>query len=306
MSFGWLSHDLFYQHNAGPRHPECPGRLTAIERTLEAAGLFSRLSQPDSLPATDDIIERAHGSDYWQWLRAQSPRVGLTALDADTGINSFSVEAARLASGTAIAALDQTVSGQLTRSFCAVRPPGHHTEKNQAMGFCLLNHIAITALHAREQYGLNRIAIIDFDVHQGNGTVDILRDQDEFLVLSSFQYPFYPGRLQETDIAPNIVNSPLPRGSDGAVLRKMIREEWQPRLEQFQPQLFLVSAGFDAHRDDLIGGLRWDNTDYRWLGQWLTEQSETYCQGRLISLLEGGYNLDVLGHSVLAYLEPQL
>lgn len=301
MRLAYLSHPDCLRHEMGANHPESPSRLRAIEDRLAAAGVLDWMQQIEAPEAADADLQRAHSSLYLAELAARSPESGYVHLDPDTHMNRHSLAAARRAAGAVVRAVDGVLGGEFDRAFCAVRPPGHHATRSEAMGFCFFNNAAVGVYRALEQYGLQRVALIDFDVHHGNGSEDIFAGDDRVLMLSTFQHPLYPssGVLPR---ASNMINVPLPPYSDGIALRKAVLERWLPALEAFEPQLIVVSAGFDAHRDDDMSQLAWTEADYVWVSQCLVELAERYCQGRIVSTLEGGYDLPSLARSALAHV----
>lgn len=298
----FYTHPIFAAHEMGSGHPESPARLLAIERALKQAGLWDRLILRQPRQARLEEIARAHTDALLTQLQASAPETGYAVLDADTSMNPASWPAALHAAGAVIEAVDAVLDGESRHAFCAVRPPGHHAERGRAMGFCLINHVAIGALHARDVRGLDRIAVIDFDVHHGNGTEAILADEPGMLMVSSFQEGIYPGTGREP-LGANMLNLPLAGGSDGRALREIVTQVWHPALERFAPQLILISAGFDAHASDPLAGLGWLEDDYRWITKQLLQIARDHCPGRVVSTLEGGYELGALGRSVLAHLE---
>jgi len=298
---GLLTHSMCAAHEMGSWHPECPARLAAIQDQLIASGLAPLLEHIDAPPASLDAIMRAHAREYVQALQSRAPERGYLALDPDTSMNPSTWQAALHAAGAVVEATDRVMDGSLANAFCAVRPPGHHARPAAAMGFCLLNNIAIGALHGLEAHGLERVAIVDFDVHHGNGTEEIFAGDERVLMASFFQHPFYPYSGTESP-AKNMVNVPLPAGTRGEKVRSVVDEIWLPRLEQFSPQLILISAGFDAHREDDLGQMSLVEADYAFITQRVMDVASRHCQGRLVSSLEGGYNLSALGRSVVAHL----
>jgi acetoin utilization deacetylase AcuC-like enzyme len=302
----YIHHPKFELHEMGPGHPECPERLQSIHSKLVSSAVNSKLQRYLSQPATRAMLLRAHTESHLQRIEEAADRiveegVAYAMLDPDTIMNRHTFEAATLAAGAGALAVDRVLSGENTRAFCAVRPPGHHAEQLRAMGFCFYSNIAIAAMHALEQHGLRRVAIVDFDVHHGNGTENVIADDDRVLMLSTFQSPFYPYSGDQPS-GSNMVNVPLSEGSGGATLKLAVLDHWQQALADFKPEMIFISAGFDAHRLDPLGGLAWDTGDYEWVTQWLVEQANLYCQGRIISMLEGGYHLDALAQSVVAHL----
>jgi acetoin utilization deacetylase AcuC-like enzyme len=298
---GFLTHPLCKAHEMGNWHPECPARLSAIQDQLIASGLAPFLEQIDAPQASLSAIVRAHDPEYVDHMRNRVPERGYFPLDPDTSMNPSSWKAALHAAGAVVEATDRVIGGALANAFCAVRPPGHHARPGAAMGFCLLNNVAIGALHALEVHGLERVAIVDFDVHHGNGTEEIFAGDERVLMASFFQHPFYPYSGTENP-AKNMVNVPLPAGTNGEKVRAVVEEIWMPRLEQFEPQMILVSAGFDAHREDDLGQMSLVEADYAYMTARLLELAARHCGGRLVSSLEGGYNLSALARSVVAHL----
>ena len=294
-----ISHDQCLRHVMGPGHPECPDRLAVIRAALD------RLDAPcvrlDAEPADWEYLSLGHAPEYLERLRALSPVEGLIALDPDTAMNPDSLPAARLAAGAVKQAVDGVLAGDFTRAFCAVRPPGHHATRERAMGFCLLNNVALGALHALGQ-GCARVAIVDFDVHHGNGSQDILLNEPRALVCSSFQYPLYPYSGTETT-PPHIVNVPLPEGAGGQELFAALEQHFIPALRAHQPDLLFISAGFDAHAADPLAGMRLSTEDFGELTRRLVGLAEELCGGRIVSSLEGGYDLAALAESASAHVQ---
>ena len=305
MILAYLSHDDCSGHEMGARHPERPARLDAIHEQLRDAQLDGELRLYEAPLVDSSALEAVHDADYLHSIEQRSPAAGLTWLDADTAMNPCSLRAARRAAGAVVRAVDLVMSGEAGRAFCAVRPPGHHAERARAMGFCIFNNVAVGAYHALLRHGLERVAIVDFDVHHGNGTEQIVAGDRRVLFCSSFQHPFYPYSGADST-ADNVVNTPLPAGSDGRLFRDAVNEQWLPRLDDFQPQLLLVSAGFDAHRDDAMAGLAFVEDDYRWITAELCALADRHCAGRLVSTLEGGYDLPSLARSALAHIRACL
>ena len=305
MSTGLLSHSACAAHEMGSWHPECPARLASIQDRLIVTGLAQHLEYIDAPEAPIGAIARAHDAAYLEMLQRSIPQDGYYSLDPDTLVCAYSWEAARRAVGAVLEATDRVIDGELENAFCAVRPPGHHAGSAMAMGFCLLNNVAIGVLHALEVHGLERVAVVDFDVHHGNGTEEILAaiesGGERVLMTSFFQHPFYP--YSGTDNPKeNMVNVPLPAGSDGARVRAVVDEIWMPRLEKFRPQMIFVSAGFDAHREDDIGQMSLVEADYAYITQRLMELGRRHSKGRIVSSLEGGYNLSALGRSAATHV----
>lgn len=305
---GYITHSDCLRHDMGQHHPESPMRLHAIETHLQSQGLLGDLTRIEALPAALRTIERAHPQHYVDGIQ----KIGLDALrgdlipiDGDTSMGPNSLRAAVLAAGAGCQAIDAIMAGSMDRAFCATRPPGHHAEAALAMGFCVFNNVAIAARHALDVHGLSRVAIVDFDVHHGNGTVDIFKDDPRVMVCSSFQHPFYPNRHVDTP-GDHLILIPIASGSDGLTYRRRVEKPFFDALDHFKPELVLVSAGFDGHAEDPLGGLNLLEEDYRWLTTLLNEIANRHAKGRMVSVLEGGYHLDALGRSVCAHLETLL
>ncbi|MGA1692949.1 MAG: histone deacetylase family protein [Burkholderiaceae bacterium] len=296
-----FTHDAFAAHEMGPHHPESPARVRAVLAELRATGLLDRLDVQEAPMARDEDILRAHTPDHWEALKAASPSSRYAVIDPDTAMNPFTLEAVSRAAGAVVEGVEAVVQGRAQTVFCAVRPPGHHAERDRAMGFCFVNSVAVGALYATEALGLERVAVVDFDVHHGNGTEEILADVPGVLMVSTFQQGIYPGR-GERPLGQNMVNVPLPGGSDGKALRAAVLQEWLPALNDFAPELIIISAGFDAHRDDPLAGLRWSEADYEWVTEQLLEVAARHCEGRVVSSLEGGYEVAALGRSVACHV----
>ncbi len=263
-------------------------------------GVLPYLDEREAPAVSNEALLRVHTPDHLARLEAAVPHEGYHALDPDTLLNPHTLAAARHAAGAAVAAVDAVLDGQADNAFCAVRPPGHHACPDQAMGFCFFNNVAVAARHALAR-GLNRVAVIDFDVHHGNGTEAALADDPRILMCSFFQHPFYPHSGTDNPAA-NMVNVPVPAFSDGAVVRDLVQRDWLPRLDAHQPELILISAGFDAHREDELGQMRLVEADYAWITQQLVQVAERWAGGRIVSCLEGGYNVSALGRSVVAHI----
>lgn len=297
----YITHPACRLHDMGSWHPECPERLDAINDQLVASGLMDFVRHANAVPATEADVLRVHRSEYLDYLRANVPTEGHFSLDPDTLMNPSTLIAAWAAAGAGITAVDAVMSQQSTTAFCAVRPPGHHARPDQAMGFCFFNNIAITASYAIEKYGLDRVAIIDFDVHHGNGTEEAFAFDPKILMCSFYQHPLFPD-LRQYPPPDNMVNIPVDGGTDSATLRAIVTDTWLPRLRTFAPQLLLISAGFDAHREDSMGQLNLVEADYAWITSELVSLADETAQGRVISLLEGGYSLSALGRSAVAHI----
>jgi acetoin utilization deacetylase AcuC-like enzyme len=282
-------------------HPEAPARLEAIERELKVSGLWARMHYEDAIKADYPQLQAVHPIEYLTDLRQASPADGYYALDPDTCMNPHTLEAALLAAGAGIMGVDRVMQNRARSVFCAVRPPGHHAGRSKAMGFCFINNVAVAAVHALERYDLHRVAILDFDVHHGNGTQDIFTGDNRVLFCSTHQHPFYP--YTGAPVAKsNVINVPLQAGSGAVEFRQAVIQQWMPALTEFKPEFIFVSAGFDAHRDDPLGGLELSESDYHWIGMQIRNFADAHCAGRVLSCLEGGYNTDALGRSVAAYI----
>jgi len=297
-----VTHRDCLTHEPGRGHPEAPGRLSAVLEIFKEPE-FSGLVREDAPFGTEEDLARVHGHAFVSAVLAAVPTNGHAALDADTILSPGSGAAALRAVGAVVAAVDAVVAGRANNAFCAVRPPGHHAEPTHAMGFCLFNSISVAARHAQAAHGLGRVAIVDFDVHHGNGTQAVAENDPTLFFASSHQYPLYPGTgaASETGVG-NLVNVPLPAGADGAVFRRAFEKEILPALDAFAPDLVLVSAGFDAHRADPLAGLELEEEDFAWVTARLLEAAQRHCQGRLVSVLEGGYDLRALAGSAAAHV----
>lgn len=299
-----ITHPACLDHFMGPNHPESPDRLRAVLAALEAPD-FAALVRQEAPEATRDQLCLVHPDAHVAEILAIRPEPGQgVALDADTIMSSGSADAALRAAGGACAAVDAVLSGRADAAFAAVRPPGHHAEPDRAMGFCLFNNAAIAALHARARWGLKRVAVLDFDVHHGNGTQAMFAADPDLFYASSHQSPCYPGtgRASERGVAGNIVNAPLPPGADGPAFRAAWSRTILPALEEFAPELIIVSAGFDAHRADPLAQLRVETADYAWITREFLRIADTHAGGRIVSVLEGGYDLAALAEAAAAHV----
>lgn len=297
----YITHPACGLHEMGNWHPECPQRLAAINDQLLASGVMPFLSEEQAPRASDADILRVHTPEYLAYLCSNSPAAGYFAIDPDTIMNPHTLEAARVAAGSGIAAVDAVMAQKSHTAFCSVRPPGHHARPGVAMGFCFFNNIAIAAAYALEKYQLNRVAIIDFDVHHGNGTEEMFSGNPHVLMCSFFQHPFFPNICQG-DPAENMVNIPVDAYTMGDALRQLVSDVWMPRLEAFKPEFIFISAGFDGHREDDMGQLGLVEFDYAWITQQIVQLARHTAQGRVVSFLEGGYNLSALGRSAVAHI----
>jgi acetoin utilization deacetylase AcuC-like enzyme len=302
MAVAFVSHPHCLRHRMGDGHPECPARLGAIEDELHTRGLYDLLLHRDAPRASVDQLVRVHPLEYVEGLANRSPAEGLAHIDPDTWMCPDTFEAALRAAGANVLATDLVMSGAASRAFCNVRPPGHHAERATAMGFCFFNNVAVAARHALEHHGLERVAVLDFDVHLGNGTEDILRDDPRTLLCSSYQYPLWPDQNPPT-VPGRIINCPLPPGSGSEAFRRAVTEHWLPALDEFAPQLVLISAGFDAHAADDMSHLRLSTADYGWVTGVACAVADRHAQGRVVSTLEGGYDLRSLAASAATHIE---
>jgi acetoin utilization deacetylase AcuC-like enzyme len=287
----------------GEWHPESPARLQAIADQLINSHIDDLLEHREAPLADLSDIERNHSRNAIGIVRDNVPDAGdYYPIDGDTSLNAHSWKAALRAAGAAVAATDAVIAGEIANAFCAVRPPGHHARPSEPMGFCLFNNVAIAAKHALDVHGLQRVAIVDFDVHHGNGTEEALQDEPRALMVSFFQHPFYP-YSEVAPETPNRVNVPVPAHSKGDVVRQLVTDKWLPALHAFKPEMIFISAGFDAHREDDIGGMGLVEADYAWMTQQVMAVANQYAKGRIVSCLEGGYNLSALGRSVVAHVK---
>ena len=309
MTTAFYSHAECRAHEMGRGHPECPQRLAAIDDHLLATGLDIALERCDAPLVDLADVAHAHASGYVSELRELLEPLqagdGVLAIDPDTAANAGTWRAVQRAAGAAVAATDAVLDGRADNAFCSVRPPGHHATRNAAMGFCFFNNVAIAARHALDVRGLQRVAIVDFDVHHGNGTEDIIAGDERVLMVSLFQHPLYPysGAVPK---GTNMVNVPLPAYTRGGEVREIVEAMWLPALERFKPQMIFISAGFDAHRDDDMAGLNFEVDDYAWVTRELVKLADRHCKGRIVSSLEGGYNLRALAKSAAAHVDELL
>lgn len=286
----------------GDHHPECPDRLSAINDRLIAAGLDMYLGFYDAPLAELEQIARVHPMEYVEEMLANVPEHGIRHVDPDTAMCPHTMKAALRSAGAGILATDLVLKREIENAFCAVRPPGHHAETAKAMGFCFFNNIAIAARHALEVHGLERVAIVDFDVHHGNGTEDIFKNDPRVQMVSIFQHPFYPYSGADNP-APNMVNVPVPAGTRGDAFRQIVSDIWVPALREHWPQMIFISAGFDAHYEDDMGSLGLVEADYVWATEQIKQVAEECCEKRIVSILEGGYSLSSLARSVVSHVK---
>ncbi len=301
MATAIYSHPDCALHEMGRGHPECPERLQAIEDQLIASRIAPLIVREEAPLAQVEDLARVHGAEHIEYIEGCAPSGGYASIDPDTAMNPHTWKAALRAAGAAVAATDAVIEGRYDNAFCSVRPPGHHAEPHRAMGFCFFNNVAIAARHALDVHGLARVAIIDFDVHHGNGTEAAFAGDERVLMCSFFQHPFYPFSGVDNQ-APNMVNLPMPARTKGDVVREAIETVWLPRLAAFKPEMIFISAGFDAHREDDLGNMGLVEDDYTWITEQIRRVAERDAQGRIVSCLEGGYNLSALGRSVVAHV----
>ncbi len=302
MQTAYITHPECQLHDMGRYHPESPERLRAIEDQLIASGLLGLLSEHEAPAASRDQLIRVHDATYVDEIEVAAPESGIVHLDPDTAMNAHSYRAALHAAGAAILGADLVLGEKVANAFCSVRPPGHHAEHARAMGFCFFNNVAVGAAHALEAHGLERVAIVDFDVHHGNGTEDIFRDDPRVMMVSTFQHPFYP-YSGVTGRSERMVNIPLPAYTSGSAFREVVESQWLPALQVFRPQAIFISAGFDAHRDDDMAALALVEDDYVWVTRQIKDVAAQHAEGRIISCLEGGYNLGALARSVTMHIK---
>ena len=301
MNAAYISHPSSLRHAMTAGHPECAQRIASVEQALEQAGLRDAMTQISAPQATNEQLLRAHSAQHIDTIFSASPSDALAVLDADTAMNPHTLEAALHGAGAAVHATELVCLEDFDRAFCNIRPPGHHAERDRPMGFCFFNNVAVGALHALDALGLSRVAVVDFDVHHGNGSEDIFQNDSRVLMVSSFQTGLYPG-TGDDPLGPNMVNVGLPGGSDGQSVRQACVEKWLPALTEFAPELILISAGFDAHREDHLAGLNWHEDDYGWLTEQICQCASTLGHGKVVSMLEGGYSLDALGRSAVSHV----
>jgi acetoin utilization deacetylase AcuC-like enzyme len=305
MEIAFISHPDCELHDTGTGHPESPARVRAVLDYLPTRKIWQQLTQHEAPLASKEQLCRVHDKGYVDAVFTAEPSEGRVYLDPDTSMAPHSLNAALRAAGSVVKAVDLVMSDGPNHAFCCVRPCGHHAEVARPMGFCLFNNVAVGARYARDQYGLNKVAIVDFDVHHGNGTEDIFRDDPSVFFSSTFQHPFYPGSGADTR-SDHIVNVPLPAGARGEQFRAAFEEQILPALNSFEPELLFISAGFDAHDDDPLAQLCLQEEDFAWATGKISEVADEYTQGRVVSVLEGGYSLPALARSVEAHLQAML
>ena len=302
MNFGVISHYKCNGHQMGAHHPECPARLDAIQDQFIRSGLEYVIRQIDANKIDKALLALAHDQNYIDFIYNNAPAQGEFRIDDDTSMNSESLEAALYSAGAAKDAVDLVMSGDLKAAFCVTRPPGHHAERDRGMGFCIFNNIAIASEYVKKHFGIKRVAILDFDVHHGNGTENIVKDKKGTLFCSSYQYPFYPFEMLESDTPP-IINTPLAATTKGFEFREIIAEKWLPQLEKFKPEFIFVSAGFDAHIEDEMSQVSLTEADYHWISEQIKMIADKHAKGRIVSVLEGGYALSALGRCAVAHVK---
>ena len=301
MTTAYISHPDTLLHVMDGNHPESPARISAIRQALATNGLDRSLRQYQAPAAEDRHLLRVHSARYVQYIRSVAPQAGLVRLDPDTMMGPVSLSAALHATGAVILATDLVMRGEADNAFCCIRPPGHHAGRERAAGFCIFNHAATGVAHAIAEYGLERVAIIDFDVHHGDGTEDIFKDNPKVMLCSTFQHPFYPGRGADSR-SDRMINVPLPAYTDGPGFRNAVEQEFAPALARFKPQMVFVSAGFDAHTDDPLAQLMLETEDYVWMTEFIHGVALQYAEGRIVSSLEGGYALPALAQAATAHI----
>lgn len=305
MTIAIVSHQDCIRHEAGFGHPEQPDRVNVVQTALERYPFQASLVFHEAPLASDEQLVSVHGQRYVDWIVSTSPKQGTVNIDEDTVMNPYTLQAARRAAGAVILAVDLVMKGEAQAVFCNVRPPGHHAEQDKAMGFCFFNNVAIGVMHALKAYHLERVAIIDFDVHHGNGTQSIFQHDKRVLLCSSFEHPFYPG-YDETMDNEHILNVPLKAGTTGDAYRQHVAAAWFEKLAAFKPQMIFFSAGFDGHLYDPIGEFKLTEADYVWLTMHVANIARQYAQGRMVSVLEGGYHLDALAQCVPAHVNAMV
>lgn len=298
----YITHRDCLLHEMGALHPECPARLSVIRDHLIGQGIDHYFPCYDAPLASFEQLLRVHSAAHLERVRSNSPLHGIVHLDPDTAMNPHTWHAALRSAGAGVLGVDLAMKGEVQSAFCAVRPPGHHAGRDYAMGFCFFNNIAVAATHALQTHGLSRVAIIDFDVHHGNGTEDCFSGNDQVLMAGIFQHPYYP-YSGTGNPSSNMLNVPLSRGAGSAEFRAVVVDVWMPRLIAFRPEMILISAGFDAHAEDELGGLNLSEQDFAWVTGEVKRVADTFAQGRIVSMLEGGYGFSSLARSAAAHLK---
>lgn len=297
----YITHPICLKHDTGTAHPESSQRLVAIEKHLKESGTFEKLDYFEAPIVTNNQLAQAHSQTYLDFVESSAPvSDGDTVnLDPDTTMSFHSLEAAKRAAGAVVLATELVINKQVNNAFCAIRPPGHHAKKDTAMGFCIYNNIMVGIHHALAN-GIDRVALLDFDVHHGNGSENIIADDKRILFCSSFQHPYYP--YETCQASDHIICSPLSAGAGSEEFRSVVENKWMPALDKFRPQMIFISAGFDAHKEDFLAGLNFIDDDYHWVTQKIVNIADKYASGRIVSSLEGGYNTKVLARSVEKHL----
>ena len=298
----YISHPSSLRHEMGEGHPECPDRVSAIYDHLLMRGILDLMPPYEAPAATRAQVARVHDTLYIAELEAAVPAEGYVHVDPDTAMNPHSLDAAWHAAGAVVLGAELVARGEMQSAFCNVRPPGHHAERHQAMGFCFFNNVAVGIAHALGELGMDRVALVDFDVHHGNGSENIFAGDDRVLMVSTFQQALYPFS-GEAPLGPNMINVGLPPRTGGDAMRSAVSERWLPALDKFRPDMIFISAGFDAHREDDMANMGWVESDYAWITREVLKIANTHCNGRVVSTLEGGYNLSALGRSVAAHVK---
>lgn len=303
MKTGLVTHPLFPLHNMGEGHPESPLRIEAIISQLKKENIYQNLALEEPVKISQEILLLGHKKSYLELLEQNSPQGNeeFTSLDNDTIMNQHSLDAAYFSAGAIKLAIDRVMEGSWKNAFSLARPPGHHAEPDKAMGFCFFSNVALAALYLQKQYGLKKIAIIDFDVHHGNGTEEVIKNHSDILFISTFEFPLFPDYEFSKD-SNHIVNLPLKTGTESKEYRHIIEENCLPKLRDFSPEFILISAGFDAHESDPLANINLQTDDYSWLAKTFRDLAEEFCQGKLVASLEGGYNLKALGESATAFI----
>ena len=300
----WISHPIFQQHEPGEAHPEAPARIRIIEEALRQEGIWRHLQTAEAQEISDSRLALVHSRRYLRFLEVNQPQPGkIYRIDDDTVMCHHSLKAARFAAGAVVQAVDMVMNQKAWHAFCAVRPPGHHAQSDQAGGFCLINNAAVGVMHAIAEYRLQRVAVIDFDVHHGDGTTEIFQDDPRVLLMDAFEtdlFPF-PDFSSQTGRNPHMLHTPFASGTDSRTFRDVVRTQWLPKLAEFKPELVIFCAGFDAHRQDETGRLNLHEADFAWLTHKMI-QTASECNGRMVSVLEGGYTLESLGKSAAAHI----